>query len=44
MEFLEHIKPFLFGGISGCAATTVVKPIDTVKVQIQVIGESIAKG
>lgn len=43
-DVFEIIKPFLFGGISGCCATTVIQPIDTVKVQIQVIGESNAKG
>ncbi|KAL4483029.1 hypothetical protein ABPG74_019055 [Tetrahymena malaccensis] len=43
-DLFDVIKPFLFGGISGCVATSVIQPIDTVKVQIQVIGESNAKG
>lgn len=40
----EFIKSFAFGGISGCTATTVIQPIDTIKVRIQVISEAIAQG
>lgn len=32
-------KPFLFGGISGITATTLIQPIDTIKVRIQIISE-----
>jgi solute carrier family 25 oxoglutarate transporter 11 len=27
-------KPFVFGGISGCTATTCIQPLDTIKVQL----------
>lgn len=30
----EIIKPFVFGGIAGSCATSIIQPIDTVKVQI----------
>jgi hypothetical protein len=33
-SFKDIMKPFVFGGISGCTAITVIQPIDTVKVQI----------
>lgn len=29
------MRPFLIGGFSGCSATTIIQPIDMVKVQIQ---------
>lgn len=29
----------LFGGLSGCVATFVVQPIDTIKVRIQIVSE-----
>jgi solute carrier family 25 oxoglutarate transporter 11 len=32
-------KPFVYGGISGMAATCCVQPIDMVKVRIQLLGE-----
>lgn len=31
----KHLSPFVLGGMSACMATTVVQPIDTVKVRIQ---------
>lgn len=40
----DKVRPFLIGGISGMIATTVVQPIDTVKVRIQISGEAKAKG
>lgn len=40
----ETIRPFVFGGISGMAATCCIQPIDTVKVRIQIMGESLSKG
>jgi solute carrier family 25 (mitochondrial oxoglutarate transporter), member 11 len=40
----DKVRPFLIGGISGMIATTVVQPIDTVKVRIQLAGEAKAKG
>ena len=38
--FFATIKPFLFGGLSGMTATSVIQPIDTVKVRIQSLGET----
>lgn len=32
---MSLFKPFIIGSISGCAATVVIQPIDTVKVVIQ---------
>lgn len=37
---MASYKDFLFGGLSGMSATAVIQPIDTVKVRIQLIGES----
>jgi len=34
------IRPFVFGGFSGMCATSVIQPVDTVKVRIQILGES----
>lgn len=31
---VSAITPFIFGGISGCVAATIVLPIDTWKVRI----------
>ena len=33
-------KSFLFGGISGITATTLIQPVDTIKVRIQTIAEN----
>lgn len=41
---LDALVPFIFGGISGCTATTAIQPIDTVKVRIQIQGEALGKG
>ena len=30
----ELACPFVFGGISGCTATSVIQPMDTLKVKI----------
>ena len=40
---MASYKDFLFGGLSGMIATAAIQPVDTVKVRIQLIGES-AKG
>lgn len=37
------IRPFIFGGVSGMIATVLTQPIDTVKVRIQILGESLTK-
>lgn len=34
---------FAIGGISGAVATTVIQPLDTLKVQIQVVSEQYGK-
>lgn len=42
----NHIAPalpFLIGGLSGAIATFCIQPIDTLKVQIQVISEQIGR-
>ncbi|EGY16268.1 mitochondrial 2-oxoglutarate/malate carrier protein [Verticillium dahliae VdLs.17] len=36
--------PFINGGISGMVATTVIQPVDMVKVRIQLAGEGLAGG
>ncbi|CAD8135842.1 unnamed protein product [Paramecium pentaurelia] len=36
----SYIKPFLFGGISGCTAVAVIMPLDTWKVRLQIYGEN----
>ncbi|KAI9333993.1 putative mitochondrial dicarboxylate carrier protein [Obelidium mucronatum] len=36
-------QPFVFGGLSGMTATTIIQPIDMIKVRIQLAGEG-AKG
>ena len=33
----DWLVPFSIGGISGATATAVIQPIDTLKVQIQVV-------
>lgn len=39
-SWFSAVKPFLFGGISGCVATATIQPIDTIKVRIQIMGEA----
>jgi len=36
--------PFINGGISGMVATTVIQPVDMVKVRLQLAGEGVATG
>lgn len=36
--------PFINGGISGMVATTVIQPVDMIKVRIQLAGEGVAGG
>ena len=47
MDLLERIAkgtaPFAIGGVSGAFATIIVQPLDTLKVQVQVISEQIGK-
>lgn len=35
---------FVFGGMSGMTATSIIQPIDTIKVRIQLVGEAGGKG
>lgn len=42
-SWFDPFKPYVFGGVSGMLGTSITQPIDTVKVRIQIIGES-AKG
>lgn len=37
--WVDNVLPFLVGGLSGMCATSVIQPIDTVKVRIQIKGE-----
>jgi solute carrier family 25 oxoglutarate transporter 11 len=39
----DAVQPFAIGGFSGICATTVIQPIDTVKVRIQLLGKAKAK-
>lgn len=41
--FKDWFFPFCIGGISGAVATSVIQPLDTLKVQIQVISEQLGK-
>ena len=40
---MQTFKPFAIGSLSGMIATSVIQPIDTVKVVIQSKGESAGK-
>lgn len=41
--FMSLFKPFMVGSISGCLATSVIQPVDTIKVNIQSIKETAGK-
>lgn len=43
MSFLDVIQPFVIGGISGCTATSIIQPMDMIKVRIQIKSEELAK-
>ena len=47
MDLFDKIKkigkPFLIGGLSGALATIIIQPIDTLKVQVQVVSEQLGK-
>lgn len=40
---VDAILPFLIGGISGMIGTSVIQPIDMIKVRIQIKSEEIGK-
>ena len=42
--FMRAALPFINGGLSGMVATTVIQPVDMVKVRIQLAGEGTASG
>ncbi|PNY24672.1 mitochondrial 2-oxoglutarate/malate carrier protein [Tolypocladium capitatum] len=42
--FARAALPFINGGLSGMVATTVIQPVDMVKVRIQLAGEGTASG
>jgi hypothetical protein len=35
--FFRVLAPFAIGGFSGAVATSVIQPLDTLKVQVQII-------
>lgn len=41
---MSLFKPFIVGSISGCMATSVIQPVDTVKVIIQSKKEAAGRG
>ncbi|KAK2058223.1 mitochondrial carrier [Colletotrichum caudatum] len=42
--FMRAALPFINGGISGMVATTVIQPVDMIKVRIQLAGEGVSGG
>lgn len=42
--FMRLALPFVNGGLAGMAATTVIQPVDMVKVRLQLAGEGIKSG
>lgn len=40
LDAIKPVQPFIAGGVAGCIAMTAVLPVDTVKVRIQVMGDS----
>lgn len=42
--YMRAALPFINGGISGMVATTVIQPVDMIKVRIQLAGEGAATG
>ncbi|KAL8360548.1 hypothetical protein RB601_007182 [Gaeumannomyces tritici] len=42
--FMRAALPFINGGLSGMVATTVIQPVDMVKVRLQLAGEGMAGG
>lgn len=42
--FVRAALPFVNGGLSGMVATTVIQPVDMIKVRIQLAGEGISTG
>lgn len=42
--FMRAALPFINGGLSGMVATTVIQPVDMIKVRIQLAGEGVSGG
>jgi solute carrier family 25 oxoglutarate transporter 11 len=42
--FMRGALPFINGGLSGMVATTVIQPVDMIKVRIQLAGEGVSGG
>ncbi|KAI1504786.1 mitochondrial carrier domain-containing protein [Biscogniauxia marginata] len=42
--FMRAALPFINGGVSGMIATTVIQPVDMIKVRLQLAGEGVATG
>lgn len=42
--YMRAALPFINGGLSGMVATTVIQPVDMIKVRIQLAGEGVATG
>lgn len=42
--YMRAALPFINGGLSGMVATTVIQPVDMIKVRIQLAGEGISTG
>ena len=42
--FMRAALPFINGGLSGMVATSVIQPVDMIKVRIQLAGEGVASG
>lgn len=43
-KFFDAIQPFWIGGLSGMIATSIIQPIDMIKVVIQLKSEANAQG
>jgi hypothetical protein len=41
-SFWDIAQPFVIGGLSGCIATSIIQPVDMIKVTIQLKSEEIA--
>jgi solute carrier family 25 oxoglutarate transporter 11 len=44
MPFVRAALPFVNGGVAGMVATTVIQPVDMIKVRLQLAGEGIKTG
>ena len=42
-KILNPLIPFGIGGVSGAIANSVIQPLDTLKVQIQIVSEQIGR-